>query len=169
MVPHEAAISRRSREEIEPRYVLRSMRSLIPHEVIGAQAMLPTRTFRDAPHPRHHLLVHDIYSIRRTNLAWVCELRAGKNQSQLARDLDISPGLANRYLKNKPIGDMLARRVEQRYGLGFGWMDNAHPTELDLVVLRAYQSSDEKVKRAIEGALGIGPFVIPERQRARQL
>jgi hypothetical protein len=68
----------------------------------------------------------DIYSIRRKNLARVLQEHAEGNQSQLARSIGKEPNLVNRYLKNKNIGDDIARSVERKYRLESGWMDNAH-------------------------------------------
>ena len=75
---------------------------------------------------QHAYRVKDIYGIRRENLAWVCAHKADKNQSELARKIDVVANLVSRYLKNKPIGDDIARKVESTYGLTDGWMDNVH-------------------------------------------
>jgi hypothetical protein len=99
----------------------------------------------------------DIYAIRRNNLRIVWQMHAGSNQSQLARDLDIAdqPGLISRWLKDKPIGDDVARKVERTYGLDFGWMDNVHPSNRAQLVANAYQDADAGIKRATERVLNL--------------
>ena len=75
----------------------------------------------------------DIYAIRRNNLRTLLSKRTGGNQSELARKLGKdSPSLINRYLKDKPIGDDIAREAEAAFDLEANWMDNVHGAKLSI-------------------------------------
>lgn len=77
----------------------------------------------------------DIYGIRRKNLLALCE--RPPLSSMLKKDqaiqLDLSASLFSQ-VKNPDykIGDDIARRVEERMNLEFGWMDQPHDSEMQL-------------------------------------
>ena len=102
----------------------------------------------------------DIYAIRRQNLLSLCKERAEGNQSQMARDLGKAQTLVNRYITgSKDVGDDIAREVEKRYELPFGWLDNIHPSSQEEALLTAFRNADELTRQAAERVLGISvPF-----------
>lgn len=109
----------------------------------------------------------DIYAIRRRNLNDLCKREANGNQSEMARQLDKAPNLINRYLTGgKPIGDDIAREVEQRYKLEVGWADNRHPASREEILLKAFRDADESLQQAAERVLGLTPFAILEAPKA---
>ena len=102
----------------------------------------------------------DIYAIRRQNLVSLCKNRAEDNQSQMARDLGKAQTLINRYITgSKDVGDDIAREVEKRYELPFGWLDNLHPSNREEALLNAFRGADDLTRQAAERVLGVlGPF-----------
>jgi hypothetical protein len=79
-------------------------------------------------------------------------------EQQFAASLQISPSMWSQIKSARPIGDKLARQIEQHQGKPTGWLDDTRPNdaltapekaflELALKALRATNSSGRKALR----------------------
>lgn len=136
------------------------MRKTITPWVIASQAAITYPHISPKGNNLHHWRMDDIYAIRRQNLVSLCKNRAEDNQSQMARDLGKAQTLINRYITgSKDVGDDIAREVEKRYELPFGWLDNLHPSNREEALLNAFRGADDLTRQAAERVLGVlGPF-----------
>jgi hypothetical protein len=68
----------------------------------------------------------DVYAARRDNLRRLSQEAA--TQHDFAESLDVTDGFLSQIIGINPsrrVGEKLARQVESRLGLGYGWLDVA--------------------------------------------
>lgn len=92
----------------------------------------------------------DVNEIRRTNLRSLAVKFGGSGK--LAKKLGITDSQMGQQIGRRPrknIGNILARRYEQKLGLSHGWMDQPHavPTLDQDMLIRAIKLADEALDR----------------------
>lgn len=102
------------------------------------------------------MTIHDIYFIRRANLARLLAERGAA--ASLAESIDSTAAYISTLKSgDRHMGDEVARHIEEAKGLTPGWMDREHGRAMKLYCIEA-----DTLDELAEELRGLGPEVLGE-------